>query len=171
MKRSRCLVSVVSVFLVLMHPVVAEVVDPRDLLEMTIDTLRSNVIRDQMQITRDPNHAIKIVENVVLPHVDMRPASQLVLGVHWKEATAVQQDSFVDGLQHLLMLMFVGHVSHLSNASVAFLPTEYRGNSTDRAVVRTKVFREGVPKVTVNYRFYHSERSWKLYALGYSALV
>ena len=51
MKRSRCLVSVVSVFFVLMHPVVAEVVDPRDLLEMTIDTLRSNVIRDQMQIT------------------------------------------------------------------------------------------------------------------------
>ena len=114
-----------------------------------------------MQITRDPNHVIKIVESVVLPHVDMRLASHLVLGVHWKEATPVREDAFVDGLQHLLVRMFVGHASHLSNANVAYLPTEYRGNSTDRAIVRTQVSREGVPKVAVNYRFHHSERSWK----------
>jgi phospholipid transport system substrate-binding protein len=144
----------------LVHPVAAEVADPRDLLETTIETLRRNVIRDQMQITRDPNHVIKIVESVVLPHVGMRLASQLVLDVHWKEATPVQQDAFVDGLQHLLMRMFVGHVS---NANVAYLPTEYRGNSADRAIVRTQVSREGVPKVAVNYRFHHSERSWKFY--------
>jgi len=148
------------------QPLAAEMQDPRDLLNSTIEALREHVLSDQVLIASDPGHAMLLVEKHVSPHVDMRLASRLVLGKHWNGATATQRDGFVDSLRRMLLRIFAVHIRDFSSAEVRYSPTEYKGQDNRRAVVRTQVIREGLPEVTVDYRFYRADEQWKVYDIG-----
>ncbi len=141
----------------------AEISDPRVLVDATIETLRENVHRDQALIEGDPEYAMQLVEGILSPFVDLRLTGRLVLGAHWKEATAAQREAFVDGLRRLLLRVFALHVSDYQEAEVAYSPTVFKGKNQQRAVVRTEVTREGVPPVAVDYRLYRSIDGWKVY--------
>jgi phospholipid transport system substrate-binding protein len=137
--------------------------DPRDLLDTTIETLRTHVTRDHERLEREPHYAMSLVQEIVSPHVDLRLASRLVLGAHWKTATDAQRDAFVESLRGLLLRIFALHIADYREAEVSYSPTVFKGDRRERAVVRTEVSRSGVPPVAVDYRLYRSPDGWKVY--------
>lgn len=137
--------------------------DPRGLVDMTIETLRESLIRDQSRVESDPEYSMALVENIVMPHVDLRLTARLVLGSHWREATPAQRDAFVEGLRRLLLRVFALHLSDYSDAEIVYSPTVFKGENNQRAIVRTRVSRPGVPPVSVDYRLYRSADGWKVY--------
>jgi phospholipid transport system substrate-binding protein len=147
-------------------PCAATQVDPSELLATTIEALRTRVVEDHERVSNDPRYAMTLIEQLIAPHVDMRLASRLVLGKHWNEATDPQRDAFVRGLTQMLLRVFAGRLSDFGTAEVSFMPTEFKGRDSKRAIVRTVVSRPGFAEVTVDYRFYDSPQGWKLYDVG-----
>ena len=105
----------------------ADVRDPQLLVDATIESLRGHVVRDAALIERDPGHALAIVETIISPHIDMELASRLVLGRHWKTASAAQRAAFVDGLERLLMRIFALHIRDYTDVEIAYAPTVFKG--------------------------------------------
>lgn len=140
--------------------------DPSKLLVTTIETLRSKVVGDFERVSRDPHYAMSLVEQLVAPHVDMRLASRLVLGKHWRHATDPQRLAFEEGLTQMLLRLFASRVEDFASADITYAPTEFKGSDNKRAVVRTVVSRPGLAEVSVDYRFYDSPGGWKVYDVG-----
>lgn len=137
--------------------------DPRELIDKTIETLREQVIREQRRLQSEPRYAMVLVEGILSPHVDLKLASRLVLGTYWNVATVAQRDAFVDGLQRLMLRIIALHISDYRDAEVVYSPTLFKGAERRRAVVRTKVSRDGGAPVSVDYRLYRGAAGWKVY--------
>lgn len=59
-------------------------------------------------IDKEPKLLFEVVEEVLLPHVDMTRMSQFVLGKYWRTASKAQQDRFVREFKTLLVRFYVG---------------------------------------------------------------
>lgn len=143
--------------------VASEKPDPQVLVDRTIETLRETVVRDAALIESDPRHALMIAEHTIAPHIDMVLASRLVLGKHWHEATDTQREAFVESLSGLLMRIFALYMRDYTDAAVEYEPTQFMGESGQRALVRTRVSRGGGTPLSVDYRMHRSLDGWKVY--------
>lgn len=141
----------------------AETSDPQNLVETTIEALRSRVTTDRARIEREPAYAMDVIAASLEPHMDIKLAGRLVLGRHWLDASEGQRDAFVDGLRRLLLRVFALHISNYTDASVTYAPTIFSGAKGQRAKVATKVLRNGAPAVPVDFRLHQLDGVWKVY--------
>ncbi|MBT8447965.1 MAG: ABC transporter substrate-binding protein [Gammaproteobacteria bacterium] len=144
-------------------PAAAEASDPQVLVRETVATLRDAVEADLRLVGEDPFAAMDLLEQVLSPHVDLPLISRLILGRRWKAATPAQQDAFIDAMHRMLLRMFALHIKDYHDVSVDYLPTEYRGDNGQRAIVRTRVASPGRPTASVDYRMTRDGATWKVY--------
>ena len=137
--------------------------DPQVLVRHTVDTLSSAVEADLTLLGEDPFAAMALLDQVLSPHVDLPLISRLILGRRWKAATPAEQHAFVDAMHRMLLRMFALHLKDYRGVSVDYLPTEYRGDQGQRAIVRTRVASPRRPTVSVDYRMTWDGSAWKVY--------
>lgn len=137
--------------------------DAQTLVRTKVEELRSAVLRDAQLIAADPNHAIVLVDQIVSPHIDAARSGKLILGKHWRDATASQRQGFIDNFKRLLLRTYAIHVSDYTDAQVVYLPPIEAGSDGEETMVRTRVTRGGKPPADVNYRMHRTETGWKVY--------
>ena len=140
-----------------------EQVDPRVLLSATIETLRENVVLNAARIEKDPTVAMALADEAIAPYIDWRLVGRLILGRYWPEASATQQQSFIDSLRRLLLRLFALHVHSYIDARVVYDETKYTGEHAQRALVSATVSRAGYPDIAVSYRLRRSGATWKVF--------
>ena len=123
-------------------------------------------------IKADDQIAYKLIEEIVLPHVDFNRVARLVLGKHWRSANAEQRQRFTDEFRLFLIRIYVTAmvefsdqiVSHADN--VKYLP--FRNSNPDYVSVRMQITLPDRPAMQVNYSLYQNgaASSWKIYDLS-----
>jgi phospholipid transport system substrate-binding protein len=123
-------------------------------------------------IKADNQVAYKLVEDIVLPHVDFTRVARLVLGKYWRSANAEQRERFTREFRDFLVRIYVTAmvefsdqiVSHAQN--VKYLP--FRNSNPDDVSVRMLITLPDRPPLQVNYSLHHdgSGNSWKIYDLA-----
>jgi phospholipid transport system substrate-binding protein len=139
--------------------------DPQLLVHDTIEMLRATVIRDRAAIDGDPNRALTVVDQIVSPRVNTTRAGRLILGKHWRAATPVQRQQFIDLYKRLLLRTYAIHVTDYT------LPA---GPDRKEVVVRTRVRQPGRDIANVDYRMAPTDSGWMVYdvvANGVSIVV
>lgn len=132
-----------------------------------------NALKEQSAaIKADDQIAYKLVEDIVVPHVDFPRVARLVLGKHWRTANAEQRQRFTDEFRLFLIRIYVTAMVEFSDQivshakSVKYLPV--RNSNPDYVSVRMQINLPDRAPLQVNYSLYQggTDNTWKIYDLA-----
>ncbi len=133
---------------------------PQELIETTARRLLEALDADREQAKKDPSRVRKLVDEILLPHFDTDYSARLVLGKHWRSATADQRQRFVDAFYKSLLRNYGSALAEFTADRLTVLP--FRGDlGSGQAVVRTEVKRSNGARVPVNYTLHSTPKGWK----------
>lgn len=112
--------------------------------------------------TSDFARVNRFVNGVIYPHTDFNQIAPLVLGKHWRTATAGEQTRFKQEFQTLLIRIYSRAFVEYNDWSIRFRPFDMPSAAT-KVMVRTEVLQPGRQPVEVSYRMFLSKGEWKVY--------
>ena len=133
---------------------------PQQVIKTVSETLQKRL--QDKSFTRNFAEVTRFVNGVIYPHTDFDRIAPLVLGKHWKTATAGEKQRFKQEFQTLLVRTYSRAFVEYNNWTMRFMPLELPNQAT-KVIVRTKVLQPGVQPVEVNYRMFLSNGQWKVY--------
>ena len=108
----------------------------------------------------------ELVNEYVLPYVDLEKTTRLAAGRYWRQATPQQQQKLVQAFKGTLIRTYSGALTKVDqNTALAISP--FRGDpKADDVVVRSTLSQGNAPSVTIEYRLEKSPQCWKIYDLN-----
>jgi len=138
----------------------ASATGPQELMEGVAEALLDELEKNREALRNDPAALRKIVDQHLLPHFDTDYAGQLVLGKHWRQATAAQRKRFVDAFYQSLMRNYGEALLEFTADRMKILPFKGDPNASS-ATVRSLVRRSNGTQVPVNYSLRKTPSGWK----------
>lgn len=142
-----------------------------NLSKQMIDTLK----QERETVQKQPERLFNLVENILVPHVDMVNMSRWVLGRYWRTASEAQQERFVEEFKTLLVRFYVAALLDDPNELDKLLAANEKKplisfiasntpNDAKQALVRSEVNVPDGPMVPVSFRLYRQNPTdeWKV---------
>ena len=108
----------------------------------------------------------QLVNQYVLPYVDLEKTTRLAAGRYWRQATPQQQKDLTEAFKGTLIRTYSGALSRVDNVS-ALTIAPFRGDANaDDVVVRSTLSQRNGPPVGVDYRLEKTSDGWKIYDLN-----
>lgn len=149
-----------------LQPVRAETT-PLALLETTTGSMISALDQHQAELKKDPQVVNRLVEEILIPHIDFISASKWVLGKYWRHADKQQKIRFIKEFRTLLIRFYSSALADFLKTHdvrkdmIRFLPQ--RGESSDDVLIRSEVFAPDGKTIAVNYYLHQTRNGWKVY--------
>jgi phospholipid transport system substrate-binding protein len=134
--------------------------DPSQILENAARTMLKELDAHRADYRNDPSKIDALVEKDLLPHFDTEYAARLVLGAHWRDASAEQRKRFIDAFYHSMVANYGKSLVNFTGDRLKVYPTKM-GSDPDRTTVRTEVKRDNGSTVPVNYSMHRGPDGWK----------
>ncbi len=133
---------------------------PQELIETTSMRMLKALDADREAAKRDPARVRKLVDEILLPSFDTDYSAKLVLGKHWRDATAAQRQRFIEAFYQSLLRNYGAALAEFTADRMTLLP--FRGDlATGQATIRTEVKRSDGTRVPVNYSMRATPAGWK----------
>lgn len=114
----------------------------------------------------DLNRINELVNEYVLPYVNLEKTTRLAAGRYWRQASAEQQKNLVEAFKGTLIRTYSGALSNVDEVS-ALQMQPFRGDANaDDVVVRSSLSQRNGPAVGVDYRLEKTPQGWKIYDLN-----
>jgi len=131
-----------------------------DIAETMVTSLQDPAVRESVPRLQ------QLVVEVLVPHIDFRVSSNLVLGPHWKDASEAQRDAFIREFQAFLVRFYTGALASYVDSTdipldIMSFDQEPVTKGTNQALVRSRVGQVSGDPVAVDYRMYWSD-DWKV---------
>jgi phospholipid transport system substrate-binding protein len=136
---------------------------PDQIVRETADTLSARIEGRQKQLEANPSELYQLVDEIFLPVFDTDYAGRLVLGKHWRTATPVQRQQFVDTFYDFLLRSYARYVLRFEKDKVRILPGPAGAQDPKRAVVKTEMQLEDGTKLPVHYSLHQTKQGWRAY--------
>lgn len=142
---------------------------PNALLEETVDKMFAALNKDRSSIKADPTHTQKIVEDILLPNIDIITSSKWVLGKYWDEASKEQKLRFIREFRTMLLRFYSSalaeylnsHDEKLEKSIIKFTPAN-EGDQKE-IIVRSEVTPKNSKPVPVLYHMHLTDKGWKVF--------
>jgi len=133
---------------------------PQALMEEVSQELLREIDANRDALAKDPARLRAVIDRYLLPHFDTDYSARLVLGKHWRTATAEQRNRFIETFYKALMKDYGDAILEFTADRLRFLP--FRGDpNANTATVRTEVRRDSGQMVPVNYTMRRTPEGWK----------
>ncbi len=143
---------------------------PDDVLKSVADKMISQLNTRRVELKGKPDKVQTLVEEVLLPNIDVINGSKLVLGKYWRIASKEQKIGFIRQFRTLLLRFYSSALADyldnnnepLNRKMIEFLPIHLepgRDEITVRSIIKP---RKGEP-VPVNYHMHLTSRGWMVY--------
>ena len=139
----------------------ADDLQPPQQVIQSVSTQLQQKLKDKA-FTKDFVQVTHFVNGVIYPHTDFDKIAPLVLGKHWKAATAEEQERFKHEFQTLIVRSYSRAFVEYNNWTMRFMPLEMSTEAT-KVIVKTEVLQPGLQPIDVNYRMVMSDGEWKVY--------
>src|SRR5690606_7337876 len=139
---------------------------PNDFVE-TVGNNALEVLRNEPAAQKgDLNRINQLVNEYVLPYVNLEKTTRLAAGRYWRQASPEQQKALVEAFKGTLIRTYSGALSKVDEiSSLEILP--FRGDANaDDVVVRSSLSQRNGPAVGVDYRLEKTPEGWKIYDLN-----
>lgn len=137
---------------------------PLELLQNTSSQLISALQRNQATLKTKPQIVYGIVNQILLPHVDVMSMSSRALGRDaWLNASPNQRQAFAQQFVTLLIRTYSSALAQYTNERVNFLPLRGDYNNQSRVQVNSVIIRESGPSINLSYRLMREDEQWMLY--------
>jgi len=135
---------------------------PNAVIEEAADLLDQELSGRRDELSANREELYTMIDGILLPRFDRKYAAQLVLGKHWKTATAEQRERFIDAFYTALLQKYAEGVMQFDASRIEIL--EFRGDlSKPRTVVKTIVRLDNGTKVPVNYGMVKRDAGWLMF--------
>jgi phospholipid transport system substrate-binding protein len=166
---------IVTFFLALVLPgsaVLANTdVAPDAVLQQHAERVMAELNRNGGAIRNDINKLYDLVEREILPLVDFKSMSKLILGKHWKKATADQRSAFIAAFRNLLVNTYTKSLKQYANQNIKFFPSRTKIKDKYATVYSEFVPGNGQRNVPVIYKLRRDKSGvWKAYNLEIEGL-
>lgn len=113
----------------------------------------------------------KLVEDSLLPHIDIITASKWVLGKHWRRASKAQKISFIKQFRELLLSFYSSALAEylvdkenkqLNPDMFKFHPIRAQSDDTE-VTIRSELIPDSGKPLPVHFHMHESKRGWKVY--------
>ncbi len=136
---------------------------PEQVVRETADTLAERIDGRQQQLEANPAELYRLVDEVFLPVFDTSYAGRLVLGKHWRTATPVQRQEFIDAFYDFMLRSYARYVLRFEKDSVRFLPGAPGAPDPKRTVVKTEMQLADDTKLPVFYSLRQTKDGWRAF--------
>ena len=107
------------------------------------------------------DQAFKLVEELILPHLDFTSFSRLTLGKYWRQASPEQRTTFTNAFQQLLMRSYATSLNAYNGESIEQVGERDEGDN--RLLIQTQMHRLHGAPVRIDYRLQLRDDHWKIY--------
>lgn len=137
--------------------------DATNMLKGVADHLIAKLNSDKAQIDADPNHVVKLVDQIIMPVTDFELIAKHVLGQHWRTASDAQRERFLKEFKLLLIVTYMAAFRSYTDQTVEFTGQRSDPSDPNRVEVRTLIKESGAAPIPVNYRLINENGNWKVY--------
>lgn len=135
---------------------------PDEVVRTTTEALFEALGENRQAIEDDPNRALVLVDETVMPHVDLPKISRWILGREWRRATPSQRERFMEEFRVLLVRSYATAVSQNTDVAITYLPVRLKKGGKD-ATVQTRILVQNGQPLDITYRLHENDHGWKLY--------
>lgn len=137
--------------------------DPRQaqaLIEDTVSRMQQTLLANRDELQRDASKINTYVREILLPRIDFETIAKLVLGKHWRGASAQQRQRFTDEFRELMVRTYAKALLEYLDAEVGVMSVQ-PSNRDNRVTVRSQVILPDGERVPLDYTVCHKD-SWKV---------
>ena len=163
------LLSIIALILVTAVQFVHAEDNPKVLLEGVSKDMITALNEHRDRIKQDPAVTQKLIEDILMPHLDFIAASKHVLGKHWDSASREQKIGFIKAFRKLLLRFYSTALTEYLNSHdgeldpdimVFFDPADSKAK---QLIVRSEVQPKSGKPVPVNYQMHMTRKGWKVF--------
>lgn len=119
-------------------------------------------LKERPQIRSDPLQLNAVIEQHILPHVDLLSLSRLTLGKNWRAATGEQRSQFAREFGSLLIRTYSTALTGYTSNEIQYVSATVSANK-QRALVRTRIVEAGEAPLPVDYSLRLVDNVWQVY--------
>lgn len=108
--------------------------NPDIVISSTVDKVLTELEANRANFKEDPEKLYAMVEQYVLPVVDVEKVSKLVIGKYWNRSTDQQRAQFIDEFKSFLMKSYAQGLFQYSGQKITYQPVRYN-DKKDKAIV------------------------------------
>ena len=135
---------------------------PHEIISTAASSITEQLNGRKGYLSENRHELYALINEILVPHFDVRYAGRLVLGKHWKAASASQRDRFIDVFYEFLMQSYANGVLKFNEDAITVHPVA-PGADDKRVVVRTDMRMDDGSLVPVNYSMRKSASGWRVY--------
>ena len=144
--------------------------DAKALVEQQAKTVFTKLNANQTRYRNDPGAFSDLIKSEVLPYMDFELMSQVVLGRHWRDASAQQKADFTAAFRDLLVRVYSRGWTNYAGTPVeeavkvlSATPVDKYQRTDTRIQVRDKNGKQAI--VVFSLRFKNGQ--WKIYDVSF----
>jgi len=159
----------VILLLMLANPVLADTVPADQLIKSTSQQVLKALEDQKETLKKDPNHVYKLVDEIILPHLDFEKMAKLALGKNWRKANTTQKKAFTEAFRQLLIRTYSKSLSEYTGQKIIYLPFRLKDGAT-RATVKTEIDQNSGFPIPIDYTLFLKKDAWKVYDIKIDGL-
>jgi phospholipid transport system substrate-binding protein len=148
----------------------ANIQPPDELIQENTTKMLRSINQHRPEIKKTPDKLTKLVEDIILPHLDFITASKIVMGKYWRRANKEQKINFIRQFRLLLLRFYSSALSeYLNNKNkdlkldlIKYFPTTLKEGETS-ITIRGEVEQENGPGIPIYYRMHLTKKGWKIF--------
>ncbi|MCP4409051.1 MAG: ABC transporter substrate-binding protein [Gammaproteobacteria bacterium] len=137
--------------------------EPDQIVKETSRKIIEALNKDPEKLRDAPQQIRRLIDEILLPAIDLKAFSKLLLSHNWRKASVPQRERFTREFKGMLMRTYAKYLIDYSGTQVKMLPQKGTERRANRQVVYTEVVQFGKPPLAVNYSFWLNDGKWKAY--------
>lgn len=149
--------------LALLLAVPAQADNPTEIIKQSIDEVYEELRANESRAQEDPDFVIGVIEDRILPGVDVNGMARLVLARHWRDASSEQQRRFTEAFKDTLLRAYGVQLADHLDKDVRVIERRSRQDERMAVVATEVVMGSGQSNLQVNYRLRPVNGEWKVF--------
>ena len=138
---------------------------PDQLVKQTSDRVLKALETEKTKIDNEPNYVYRLIDEIVLPHMDFEGMAKLAMGRHWRDADDQQRAQFTQEFRTLLVRTYSKSLTEFTGLKINYLP--FRSRPGDKqATVRSEVEQSGSFPIPIEYTLHLKDGGWKVFDIS-----
>lgn len=140
------------------NKIVSPVEDLNDTAEKILEAFRKN----QKKLAKNPSLANEIINQWLLPKVDLPVIAERVLGTAWQKAKPAQRNRFLKACSTMLTNTYASALMAYDHEEIKFYPIRGDYQHKKELMVKSQVISSEGASIAVDYLVHREAREWKV---------
>lgn len=135
---------------------------PRAMIENTVTRITQLIDQNREKLNQDPSYARELVRQELVPLVDFKRITRMVMGSYFNQATREQKYAFLDKFKNSLINTYASGVTLYQGQKINVLPMREEDRKGDYARVRVRLTTNDGRTVPIYFTLYQEDSQWKV---------